>query len=323
MAIQSTKTTQSQYRQAAPQSNTLLWAVLIIWPVVVAGVSLFGLTYYVAVHGLPGRFLMPLTTIAAGKPAVLGATPAGAGAEFQAGVTVTASNPPQVGIGPFTATNPPQRDVDILAESLRVNSRDGDDSLRVELPQKVHLVIDGPRPLDIDVGDFIRDMQKRATVENLISRVQEVQNAATSAKQDAAVAQQLAHEAATGASQAQALAESAQSRADKAAAVGGQGVSLAREAQQMAKVGQEKAAQAQATGDRATDIANTAQQTAGKATATSERAVQNTLALKRYVDYRDAEIQSNINEHYRSNRPGGKELVFRKINVSGSNGSGK
>ena len=137
MAIQSTKTTQSQYRQAAPQSNTLLWAVLIIWPVVVAGVSLFGLTYYVAVHGLPGRFLMPLTTIAAGKPAVLGATPAGAGAEFQAGVTVTASNPPQVGIGPFTATNPPQRDVDILAESLRVNSRDGDDSLRVELPQKV------------------------------------------------------------------------------------------------------------------------------------------------------------------------------------------
>ncbi len=282
-------------------ARTVLW---LLWPVLIALVCI-GAVLAKLGGGLPGRLAMPVYPADPAAPAAFGVARAGAGdpPAFVHGVTVTPGAAPKVGLGAFTAVDRPEHDLDVRADTVRIAARDEDGRLRLLLPEDVQLLL-GEEV--IELKKFIDSMQKRATVENLLGRLEQLDEAVAALQAETGQARAEAQAAAAHAGEVEKLASAARARANEAAGLGQQGIAAAREARELAE-------RAQATGDRATGLANAAQGSADQATATAKRALDNTIALKRYVDLRNREIQENINAHYRSNRPGGKELEFQAV----------
>jgi len=282
-------------------ARTVLW---LLWPVLIALVCI-GAVLAKLGGGLPGRLAMPVYPADPGAPAAFGVPARGAGDPPRAvhGLQVTPGAAAKIGLGAFGAGEQPEHDLDVRADTVRIAARDAGGQVRLLLPEDVQLLL-GEQV--IELKEFIDSMQKRATVENLLGRLEQLEGTVAALQAETRQARAEAQAAAAHAGEVEKQAASARARANEAAGLAQQGIAGAREARELAE-------RAQATGDRATGLANAAQGGADQATATAKRALDNTIALKRYVDLRNREIQENVNAHYRSNRPGGKELEFQPV----------
>ncbi len=284
----------------------------IIWPVVLIAGTLYGVRDFVLKEGLPGIIQMPLvpaTTM--GGSAVLGLR---GSTGTIAGVTVIDPVSPRIGIGPFSQSNQPEFDLDVLSDTVRFTARSAEGAVQFHLPKDAEIVLNGKNP--VSLSKLIDSIQNQSTVGNVMAQVDDLDKQISAVNDSLKIVATATNEADKKADKAQQSADSAAQRAIKANGLAQQGIGSAAKAQQMALAGQDLAKRAQATADKATGLANAGQQSANQAMNSANKGIKNSLALKKYIDHRSLEIQNSLNGHYRANRPGGKELNFQKITAS-------